>query len=64
MVCRKFVVSFSFKTKVFIELKNNSANIKIDDGVIYTGNPKILKNVCPGIFGTIKLVGFCMIGRR
>ena len=43
---------------------NNSDNIKIDDGVIYTGNPKILKNVCPGIFGTIKPVGFCMIGRR
>ncbi len=52
------------RPKWFIELKNNSDNIKIDDGVIYTGNPKILKNVCPGIFGTIKPVGFCMIGRR
>ena len=31
-------------------------------GVIYTGIPKILKKVCPGVFGTIKPVGYCMIG--
>ena len=48
----------------FNELKNEGNEIKKDDGVIYTGNPKILKNVCPGVFGTIKPVGYCMIGKR
>ena len=33
-------------------------------GVIYAGNPKILKKICPGVFGTIKPVGFCMIGQK
>tara|TARA_B100000963_G_scaffold334301_1_gene327374 strand:+ start:19 stop:1392 length:1374 start_codon:yes stop_codon:yes gene_type:complete len=46
------------------DLKNNSFNITADQGVIYTGNPKILKKICPGVFGTIKPVGYCMIGRR
>ena len=27
-------------------------------------NPKILKNICPGVFGSIKPVGYCMIGQR
>ena len=46
------------------ELKNKTANIKENGGVIYTGNPKILKKICPGVFGTIKPVGYCMIGQR
>jgi len=46
------------------DLKNKSANITEDQGVIYTGNPKILKKICPGVFGTIKPVGYCMIGKR
>jgi 4-amino-4-deoxy-L-arabinose transferase-like glycosyltransferase len=46
------------------ELKNNASNIKGDQGVIYTGNPKILKKICPGVFGTIKPYGYCMIGRK
>ncbi len=46
------------------ELKNKAANIKENEGVIYTGNPKILKKICPGVFGTIKPVGYCMIGQR
>ncbi len=46
------------------DLKNNKLNITADQGVIYTGNPKILKKVCPGVFGTIKPIGYCMIGRR
>ena len=39
---------------------------KIDEnsGIIYTGNPEILKKICPGEYGTIKPVGYCMIGRR
>ena len=47
-----------------IELKENSQKLNVSDGIIYTGNPKILKNICPGVFGTIKPVGYCMIGRR
>ena len=46
------------------DLKDNASNIKADEGVIYTGNPKILKKICPGVFGTIKPVGYCMIGKR
>ncbi len=46
------------------DLKNNKLMITADQGVIYTGNPKILKKVCPGVFGTIKPYGYCMIGRR
>ena len=45
-------------------LKNKMEEITGDHGVIYTGNPKILKKICPGVFGTIKPVGYCMIGRR
>ena len=46
------------------DLKNNTSNITEDQGVIYTGNPKILKKICPGVFGTIKPYGYCMIGRK
>ena len=28
------------------------------------GNPKILKKICPGVFGKISPVGYCMIGKR
>ncbi len=46
------------------DLKNKTSIITKDQGVIYTGNPKILKKICPGVFGTIKPVGYCMIGKR
>ncbi len=46
------------------ELKGKSKDLKEDQGVIYTGNPKILKRICPGVFGSIKPVGYCMIGKR
>tara|TARA_B100000963_G_scaffold12741_1_gene9816 strand:+ start:437 stop:1810 length:1374 start_codon:yes stop_codon:yes gene_type:complete len=46
------------------DLKNKTTNITEEKGVIYTGNPKILKKICPGVFGTIKPVGYCMIGKR
>ena len=45
-------------------LENKAKMIKESQGVIYTGNPKILKKVCPGVFGEIKPVGYCMIGKR
>ena len=39
-------------------------DIKSNEGVIYTCNPQILKKVCPGVFGEIKPVGYCMIGQK
>ena len=45
-------------------LKDKTSNITENQGVIYTGNPKILKKICPGVFGTIKPVGYCMIGKK
>ena len=45
-------------------LKNNISKIRVNEGVIYTGNPKVLKKVCPGVFGEIKPIGYCMIGQK
>ncbi len=45
-------------------LKSKISEIESNQGVIYTGNPVILKKVCPGVFGTIKPVGYCMIGQK
>ena len=47
-----------------LELHNFVDKLGQDQGVIYTGNPKILKKICPGVYGTIKPVGYCMIGKR
>ena len=52
------------RPKWMIELKEKTKNININEGVIYTGNPRILKKICPGVFGTIKPVGYCMIGQK
>ena len=46
------------------DLKDQASKISPEGGVIYVGNPKILKEVCPGVFGTIKPVGYCMIGQK
>ena len=46
------------------DLKDNAINLTEEQGVIYTGNPNILKKICPGVFGTIKPNGYCMIGKR
>ena len=48
----------------FNDLKDRSSTITDDQGVIYTGNPEILKKICPGVFGEIKPVGYCMIGKK
>ena len=45
-------------------LKDKVSTIDSDKGVIYTGNPKILKKICPGVFGKISPVGYCMIGQK
>ena len=46
------------------DLKDQETSIRDDQGVIYVGNPKVLKKICPGIFGTIRPVGYCMIGKK
>ena len=48
----------------FNDLKDLVNDISEDQGVIYVGNPKILKKICPGVFGEIKPAGYCMIGVR
>jgi hypothetical protein len=48
----------------FNSLKDKTSSITDDQGVIYTGNPTILKKICPGFFGEIKPVGYCMIGKK
>ena len=45
-------------------LNDKKNNISNEDGVIYAGNPSVLKEICPGVFGEIKPVGYCMIGRK
>ena len=52
----------SSRPKWMLTLKNKTSSIESNAGVIYTGNPKVLKKVCPGVFGTINPVGYCMIG--
>ena len=54
-----------YSRPIWVEsLENKTSEIKDSQGVIYVGNSKILKKVCPGIFGSIKPVGYCMIGKR
>ena len=45
-------------------LQNKASSIKYNQGVIYIGNPEILKKICPGVFGKINPVGYCMIGQK
>ena len=52
------------RPKWFNNLDPNLKDLKIEGGVIYVGNAGILKEVCPGEFGSIKLQGICMIGLR
>ena len=46
------------------DLKDIANNISENQGVIYVGNPKILKKICTGVFGEIKPTGYCMLGLR
>jgi len=48
----------------FNNLSPKLKNLKLEGGVIYTGNADVLKSICPGVFGKIQLQGICMIGTR
>ncbi len=52
------------RPKWFNTFENQVSKINIKGGIVYTGNPKILKEICPGVYGTIKPVGYCMIGKK
>ena len=52
------------RPKWMLDLKDKLNTLNPNDGVIYAGNPKVLKQICPGEFGTIKPVGYCMIGQK
>ena len=52
------------RPKWYITLPEQNIDMMKSSGVIYTGNPSILKKVCPGVFGTIKPTGYCMIGAK
>jgi len=54
----------SSRPKWFNKLDKNLENLGKEGGVIYAGNPKVLKEICPGVFGTIKPIGICMIGSK
>ncbi len=45
-------------------LKKIPKNFDYEGGVVYIGNKEILKEVCPGVFGSINYQGICMIGSK
>ena len=45
-------------------LKSDISDLNSEQGIVYTGNSRVLKKVCPGVFGIIRPVGYCMIGRK
>tara|TARA_A100001015_G_scaffold276038_1_gene333865 strand:- start:2427 stop:3797 length:1371 start_codon:yes stop_codon:yes gene_type:complete len=52
------------RPKWMLNLNNKTYKVGVNEGVVYTGNPEVLKKVCPGVFGTIRPVGYCMIGQK
>ena len=52
------------RPKWFNTISKDVKTINTDGGFVYIGNPVILKEVCPGVFGTIKPTGICMIGKK
>ena len=48
----------------FKSIKDKLNNLDPKGGIVYTGNPDVLKEVCPGDFGKIDKQGFCMIGSK
>ena len=48
----------------FESIKGTLDNLDPKGGIVYTGRPDVLKEVCPGDFGKIDKQGFCMIGSK
>ena len=43
---------------------NNQKEKKENQVWLPTVQPKVLKRICPGVFGTIHPTGYCMIGKK
>ncbi len=54
----------SSRPKWFLDLKDKTNELNSKGGIIYVGNPEILKEICPGDFGKIDKHGYCMIGSK
>ena len=54
----------SSRPKWFLDLKNKTDELDPRGGIIYVGNPEILKEICPGDFGKLNKQGYCMIGTK
>ena len=54
----------SDRPKWFHSIEGKVDKLDPSGGLIYVGNPEILKNLCPGEFGKIAKQGICMIGLR
>ena len=54
----------SDRPKWFLSIEGKVDKLDPSGGLIYVGNPEILKNLCPGEFGKIAKQGICMIGLR
>ena len=52
------------RPKWFLELKDQVNSLDPNGGIIYVGNPEVLKKICPGDFGQMDKHGYCMIGSR
>ena len=52
------------RPKWFLSIDGKVDKLDPSGGLIYVGNPEILKNLCPGEFGKIAEQGICMIGLR
>tara|TARA_B100000029_G_scaffold177045_1_gene174378 strand:+ start:1065 stop:2456 length:1392 start_codon:yes stop_codon:yes gene_type:complete len=48
----------------FETIKDSLNNLDPKGGIVYIGNPNVLKEICPGDFGKIDRQGFCMIGSK
>jgi hypothetical protein len=54
----------SDRPKWFLSIDGKVDKLDPSGGLIYVGNPEILKDLCPGEFGKIAKQGICMIGLR
>ena len=63
---RSFSLLFESKKEKYGPFKTfeDAKNLTDLGGVVYAGNPTILKKICPGEYGTIRPIGYCMIGKR
>ena len=57
-------LSYHLKSRPNWFLKEVPKEFDFDGGVVYTGNKDILKEICPGVFGSINRQGICMIGKN